>query len=1125
MKLLKTTTISRKKVPDINSNSTTIATPSPAAASVATPNQSNPATTSNNDVPPQNSRHHWPTPETPEYLIPRIGELPVSSTVHFQSVVMTSMVGQLSADQMWIKLRKPLIPALRKLARHASNILTGDDTGFSRLYNPLPVSEDELAEKLLVLGLITPAMIGASDHDGKPDRKQAHGKTREWMRHYGNDLDSILHNGAFWSDLFSGRVQEPKEAVANADSSTAIDPGKLTIISAEYGYLADDTKIQDVTSIVKNAQRHGFGIIKVTNRFLQADPAFGYGKQLRVKTQIRGVENTIVVQEWDACIINDLEIKYPADRTLVLNSTVNPDDPSSAQKFFLEPAPATTKELADRLTAFGLIPNDLGIEAEDDSMEDALNQLFGVSSEWPMDPLDAQHDSTDLPTEGVILYHEQGWFGRGIALGNLLHSVALAPGEVTQVAMTNWNHSSRATDSETESQDDSTDAADTQDRAVTEIQQAAAHEHTFGGSSASSVSASEQGGFSGLFVSGSAASTQTVSSNVSFSDGAKDLSMAANQQVNNRTVRHAEAARTRRAAVVREVTQSEGQNLSTRVLANYNHMHALTVMYFEVIEVFDLKTRVVDADRLIFLPFKVREVTELVPRFRKILVEAARSSGRPDLALALEYINANFPSGSGLQAISEKLATFRGDGKRQGTVDQTRTALEDARKNITNLQQGFSTQRSTLKTEIETLGNNRRVVLESLKAIPPFLEAVARAGVQPQLQVIDEQVSALNSQISFLRQSEYSALAAAQATAQNLEFRLASLEREANLYQRAHDLVEKLSVDADGGLQDTRLFLNQAAWLSLSPSEILGLARREYKGAYLSESLDPTPVAVSGNYIAYRWKFGNFDEEQHFKKSYVKPFLGNPQAELASVSSTIAVPTGGIFGEAVLGQAVSAEKIDLSRFWNWKESMIPILPTAINALNAATPTLQNLDAKPTGLDPSSAVLDKLQDLPAPSGFQGLAETMRSQMFRDMSGQDMLKQLATATTEAAKSGSEVAARTASENFKAGLDFVQQMAPTVMSAMAAPETGGTSLLGGLMNSKAEGAAGSGIAKAAESALTGGTSGGKGSIVSSVVKAAGEAITGGTTTPAAGGSATPAKEDEGEVEPLNPPLGEDD
>ena len=246
---------------------------------------------------------------------------------------------------------------------------------------------------------------------------------------------------------------------------------------------------------------------------------------------------------------------------------------------------------------------------------------------------------------------EQGWYARGSVLGNLLHSEALAPGEVTQIAVTNWNHATRSTSEDLVSQQDSTAEADQQNRAVTEIQDSALQEHTSGQSAADSSSTSSASAVSSIKAEGklgfmsasgtisgtsdSFGASNTVSTTVARNDDSKNLSMDSNQNVTATTQRQAEAARTRRAAVVREVSQSEDETLTTRVLANYNHMHALTIMYFEVIEVYNIKTRVVDADRLIFLPFMVRNVEELIPRYRAILVSAANAAGRPALADAI----------------------------------------------------------------------------------------------------------------------------------------------------------------------------------------------------------------------------------------------------------------------------------------------------------------------------------------------------------------------------------------------------------------------------------------------------------------------------------------------------------
>lgn len=55
--------------------------------------------------------------------------------------------------------------------------------------------------------------------------------------------------------------------------------------------------------------------------------------------------------------------------------------------------------------------------------------------------------------------------------------------------------------------------------------------------------------------------------------------------------------------------------------------------------------------------------------------------------------------------------------------------------------------------------------------------------------------------------------------------------------------------------------------------------------------------------------------------------LSYQQATFDPPHSTIALPTRGVLGEAVLGHCPSAEKIDLTRFWNWSDSPGDTAPT------------------------------------------------------------------------------------------------------------------------------------------------------------------------------------------------------
>lgn len=83
----------------------------------------------------------------------------------------------------------------------------------------------------------------------------------------------------------------------------------------------------------------------------------------------------------------------------------------------------------------------------------------------------------------------------------------------------------------------------------------------------------------------------------------------------------------------------------------------------------------------------------------------------------------------------------------------------------------------------------------------------------------------------------------------------------------------------------------------------------------------------------------------------------------ASPVSVVALPTRGVLGEAVLGHCPSAEKIDLTRFWNWQDSPADSAPniadvtlptdkqvtTALRAPNdlaGVAPLINNINANP-----------------------------------------------------------------------------------------------------------------------------------------------------------------------------------
>ena len=221
------------------------------------------------------------------------------------------------------------------------------------------------------------------------------------------------------------------------------------------------------------------------------------------------------------------------------------------------------------------------------------------------------------PAIGARLTFEQAWFAQGFTLGSLLHSLALAPGESTRVAMLDWSRRTAAATSESISETEQLSNITTHNRAVSEIQDAVAREAQRGFSHTESTGTTEEGGAGlGLAIgpvvfgaAGGAAQTTTTADSVSSSTGSRTLEASMSQKVMDATQQAASSSRNRRASVVQEVSEDEYAGSTTRIVANYNHMHALTVQYYEVVELFRVNIALSEAEQCLFVPMKLLNFT------------------------------------------------------------------------------------------------------------------------------------------------------------------------------------------------------------------------------------------------------------------------------------------------------------------------------------------------------------------------------------------------------------------------------------------------------------------------------------------------------------------------------------
>ena len=270
--------------------------------------------------------------------------------------------------------------------------------------------------------------------------------------------------------------------------------------------------------------------------------------------------------------------------------------------------------------------------------------------------LGASPEGYAVPAVGGILTYTQSWFTKALSLGHLIHGVALGPGETTKIAVIDWARQVRTAAVESIEESELLAEELERSRSLGEITSAVARETQNGRSAAQSGSSALQYGEShggagvqgfnasqiattlagmsilspGVETFGSSlglASNASGASSWSTTSGRRDVGAELAQDIVDRTHQEAHSARNRRASIVREVSQHEAESVSTRTLTNYNHMHALTIEYYEVVQLYRAVVELSKAERCVFVPMKPLDFRDpkVLDRYRVALMNASLS--------------------------------------------------------------------------------------------------------------------------------------------------------------------------------------------------------------------------------------------------------------------------------------------------------------------------------------------------------------------------------------------------------------------------------------------------------------------------------------------------------------------
>src|SRR3954462_8264368 len=244
---------------------------------------------------------------------------------------------------------------------------------------------------------------------------------------------------------------------------------------------------------------------------------------------------------------------------------------------------------------------------------------------------------------GAVLHFTQSWTPKAVALGQLLHSLPLAPGESPRLTVVDWLRRVAAGSQEEQAQAEDLSNALGNSTAISEVTSAVAREFQSGDSVAGSTSVTTSAATPGLLglLAGQASfgGSFGLAGTYSTSSGNRSVGASAVQSIDARTQQNSALARTKRAAIVSEVSEGDSETINTRVVVNNNHMHALSMQYYEVVQTWETRTVLDRIERCIFIPMRLLNFRDeqVLRRYVGILADAALDRETRDLLLKLRH--------------------------------------------------------------------------------------------------------------------------------------------------------------------------------------------------------------------------------------------------------------------------------------------------------------------------------------------------------------------------------------------------------------------------------------------------------------------------------------------------------
>ena len=222
--------------------------------------------------------------------------------------------------------------------------------------------------------------------------------------------------------------------------------------------------------------------------------------------------------------------------------------------------------------------------------------------EWEGDPAIYQAGSV---AGGHVLEWRVQWRSNGYSLGDVAHTLSLAPRQTRRISRISWRRRETAARREATEVRDQLTQTTQRDRDYNDAVQSSLSEWSQGGSESQTTGAAGGIGFAlGPVVIGGGAAHGRASSS-SWQNGGRRVAASEQQSLRDAIRQFGESVRRLESTVVTEVTQEEDVEGVSETLRNVNYCHALTVVYHQILRHYRVDTAFAGVRECLFVPFSV----------------------------------------------------------------------------------------------------------------------------------------------------------------------------------------------------------------------------------------------------------------------------------------------------------------------------------------------------------------------------------------------------------------------------------------------------------------------------------------------------------------------------------------